>query len=205
MPRTKVTPSRWYYVLAGVVLAAGLAGFSLLLFNGLSSLTGGLSQMVVPGQHELVLSETGGYTVFHEYQSVVGNKVYSMAQGGLPGLQCGLSYKATGEQIPLSQSAVNSTYSMGSRSGVSVFNFRIDSPGTYVFSAQYAAGEEGPEAVLSVGHGFVKQLLVTIFGCLAVMFGALGATAAIAVITFVKRQRARKRLQGNADALAHHG
>ena len=91
MPRTKVTPSRWYYVLAGVVLAAGLAGFSLLLFNGLSSLTGGLSQMVVPGQHELVLSETGGYTVFHEYQSVVGNKVYSMAQGGLPGLQCGLS------------------------------------------------------------------------------------------------------------------
>ena len=205
MPKTKVKPSRWYYVLAGLVLGAGLAGFGVLLLSGLSDLTGGLTQMVVPGQHELTLSETGGYTVFHEYQSVVGNKVYSMAQGGLSGLQCGLASKATGEEIPLSRSTMNSTYSMGSRSGVSVFDFRIDSPGTYVFSAQYPPGEERPEAILSVGHGFVKQLFVTILSGLGIMLGTVGAAAAIALITFRKRRRAQKQPQDNADALAHPG
>lgn len=210
MPKTKVKPSRWYYVLACLVLGTGLTGFVWFLFSGLSSLEGGLTQLVVPGDHELTLSEMGGYTVFHEYQSVVGNKVYSMAQGGLSGLQCSLAFKATGEEIPLSESTTNSTYSMGSRSGVSIFDFRIDSPGTYVFSAQYfpgeeGPGEEGPEAVLSVGHGFVKQLLVTILGGLGIIFGAMGAAAAIAVITFVRRRRARKQLQQNADPVAHPG
>jgi hypothetical protein len=205
MPELRVKPGRWYYVLAGLVFGAGLAAFGVLIFSGLSSLTGGLTQVVVPGQHELILPETGAYTVFHEYRSVVGNKMYSMAPGGISGLQCSLASKATGEQIPLSRSTMNSTYSMGSRSGASVFGFRIDSPGTYVFSAQYPPGEEGPEAVLSVGHGFVKQLLVTILGGLAIMFGTVGAAAAIAVTTFVKRRRARNRPQEGAETLTHFG
>ena len=117
MPEMKVSPSRWYYALAGAVLVAGLVGFVLILFSGISGITGGLTQMVVPGRHELALTEAGKYTVFHEYRSVVGNKVYSMRQGGLPGLECSLSRKATGETVPLSRSAMNSTYTMGSRSG----------------------------------------------------------------------------------------
>ncbi len=205
MPDMKVKPSRWYYLLAGAVFGAGLAGSGLLLFCGLSSLIGGLTQMVVPGQHELILSETGRYMVFHEYRSVVGNTAYSMARGGLSGLQCTLSSKATGEQIPLSQSAMKATYSMGSRSGFLLLDFRVPSPGPYVFSAQYPAGQEGPSGVLSVGHGFVKQLLVTILACLATMFGATGGATAIAVITFVKRRRACKQLRDSADALAHPG
>lgn len=60
MLKTKVKPRRWYYVLACLVLGAGLAGFGLLLFSGLSSLTGGLTEMVVPGTHEWTCSQTGG-------------------------------------------------------------------------------------------------------------------------------------------------
>ncbi len=94
---------------------------------------------------------------------------------------------------------------MGSRSGVSVFDFSVDSPGEYVFSAKYPADQEGPETVLTVGHGFVKKLLVTILGGLGMMFGGLGLAAAIAVITFVKRLRARRRTRDNADTLAIPG
>jgi len=161
-----------------------------------------MTQIVVPGQRELHLSETGQYTVFHEYKSVVGDKVYS---GSLSGLQCSLTSKATGEQIPLSPSSANSTYSMGPRSGVSVFDFSVQSPGLYVFSAQYPAGEDGPEVVLAVGHGFVKQLLVTILGGLGIMFGSMGVAGTIAVLTYFKRHREFKRIQDGADAFAHPG
>ncbi|MDP6542811.1 MAG: hypothetical protein QGH60_02405 [Phycisphaerae bacterium] len=85
MSETEVKPSGWYYVLAGLVLAGGIAGFALFLFSGLTDLSGGLTQMVVPGEHELTLSEAGDYTVFHEYRSVVGSKVYSTGQGGISG------------------------------------------------------------------------------------------------------------------------
>jgi hypothetical protein len=180
MPDMKVRSRRWYYLFAAAVYAAGMAGTVLLLFCGISSHIGGLTQMVVPGQHELILSETGRYMVFHEYRSVVGNTSYSMAPGGLSGLQCTLSSKATGEQIPLSlsRSTMKARYSMGSRAGVLLLDFRVISPGTYVFSAQYPAGQEGASGVLSVGHGYVKQVLVIILGCLAIMYcTTVGATA----------------------------
>ena len=161
--------------------------------------------MVVPGQHELTLSKTGRYMVFHEYRSVVGNRAYSMAPGGLSGLQCTLSSKATGEQIPLSRSrsTMKERYSMGLRSGVLLLEFRVVSPGTYVFSAQYPAGQEGASGVLSVVHGYVKKLLVLILGCLATLFGTMSGATAIARITFVKRRRAWKQHRDDADALAH--
>ncbi|MDP6542812.1 MAG: hypothetical protein QGH60_02410 [Phycisphaerae bacterium] len=51
----------------------------------------------------------------------------------------------------------------------------------------------------------MKKLLVTILGGLGMMFGGLGLAAAIAVITFVKRLRARRRTRDNADTLAIPG
>ena len=96
MPKTKIKPSRWYYVVAGTALVTGGAVFAVFLLNGVSGLTEGLTQIVVPGRHELILSETGRYTVFHEYRSVVENRVYSMPKIGLSGLQCDLAFEATG-------------------------------------------------------------------------------------------------------------
>jgi len=200
MSEIKVKPSGWYYVLAGMVLAGGIVGFVLLLLSGLTGLSDALTQIVVPGQHELTLKEAGDHTVFHEYQSVVGSKVYSMEKGGVSGLRCTLRSKVTGREIQLSPSSVNSTYSFGSRSGASIFDFSIDSPGDYLFSAQYPPGRDGPETVLTVAHGFMKKLMVTILGGLGMMFGGLGLATAIAVITFVKRLRSRRRIQDNAEA-----
>ena len=198
MQESKAKPGRGYYWLAGLVFAAGLTAFVWLLFSELSTLGDGLTQVVVPGEQELSLSETGGHTIFHEYQSIVGNKIYSMSQGGLSGLQLTLRSKLTGEEVPLSRSAVNSTYSMGSRAGVSVFDFQLDAAGIYLLSAHYEPGVEGPEAVLSVGHGFEKQLMVTIVSALGIMFGTIGGAAAIVVVTYIKREKALKNLQQDA-------
>jgi hypothetical protein len=195
MSEKKVKPSGWFYVLAGLVLIGGIAGFVLVVFNGLADLSGGLTQVVVPGSEELTFSKVGDYTVFHEYKSIRGNRVYSMTPGGLAGLQCRLVSKATGKEIPLSPTSMTSTYSMGSRSGIGVFEFNIESPGKYLFSAQYPDGQEGQQAVMAIGHGFMAKLFTTVLGGLGIMFGSLAATIAIWLTTFLMRRASRKRIQ----------
>src|SRR3990172_6931151 len=70
-----------------------------------------------------------------------------------------LVFKTTGSKIPLSHSSMNSTYSVGGRSGVSVLEFLIDKPGAYELSAWYPEGKEGTEVVLAIGHGFTGKLV----------------------------------------------
>ena len=192
MSETNVKPSGWYYVVAGLVLVGGIAGFVFILIDGLSDLSGSMQQVVVPGQHELTLTEAGSHTVFHEYRSVFGDKVYSSRQGGISGLRCRLVSKTTDREVQLSPSSMNSTYSMGSRSGVSIFDFNIDAPGDYMFSAQYPPGQDGPETVMAIGQGFMGRLMMTILGGLGTMFGSMGLAIAIAVVTFIKRRKSRK-------------
>ena len=194
MSEKKIKPSGWFYVLAGLVLVGGIVGFVFFLVGGLSDLSGGLTQVVVPGSQELTFSKIGAHTVFHEHKSIVGNKMYSMTPGGLAGLRCRLVSKTDGQEILLSPTSMNSTYSLGSRSGVGVFDFNIDAPGEYLFSASYPPGQEGPQAVLAIGHGFVEQLLTTVLGGLGIMFGSLIAAIAIALTTFLMRRGAKKRL-----------
>ena len=190
----EIRPSRWYYGVAVLVLVAGAAGFAGLLFKNLSGLGESLRQVVVPGKADLALTEPGDYTVFYEYRSVVGSKVYS-TEKDLPGLECALVAKNSGSKVVLSRATSSSTYTLGGREGVSVFEFRVDQPGTYEFSAAYGAGKEGPEAVMAIGHDFTVHLLATIFGALGLIFGSLALSVAIFVVTLIKRSKAQKQLQ----------
>ena len=185
-------PGRWYYGLGGAVLVAGCVYFGVFLWQNISRIGENLTQLVAPGKSQLTLSKPGKYTIFHEYQSVVGNKVYSTSRE-LSGLECSLVSMSTGAEIALSPSAMNSTYSLRSRSGVSVLDFQIESPGTYELSAQYSGGREGPEVVLAVGQGFAEDIFKTVFGALGILFGSIGLAVAIIVITLIKRDKAKKR------------
>jgi hypothetical protein len=197
MNNQDIKPSRWYYGLATVVFLTGVLLFTLFLFNSLSALTGGLTQLVVPTiESDITFSEAGKYTIFYEYQTVIDNKLYFTGES-LSGMQCTLTRKATGHRIALSRPLARSTYSLGGRKGVSVLEFNIDQPGIYEFSASYPEGQEGPEVVLAVGHGFLKNLIGTIVGGLAIFFGSIVIAIAIAVVTVLKRQKARKQLESN--------
>jgi len=184
-------PGRWYYGLAAAVFVAGCVYFGVFLWQNISRIGENLTQVVVPGKSQLTLSKPGKYTIFYEHQSVVGNKVYSTGQE-LSGLECSLVSMDTGAEIALSPSAMNSTYSLGSRSGVSVFDFQIERPGAYELSAQYSEGREGPEVVLAIGQGFAEDIFKTVFGALGILFGSIGLAVAIIVITLIKRDKAKK-------------
>ena len=192
MNGTYLGPSRAYYALAAGVFVGGWVVFGIFLWKNLSGIADQLQQVIVPGKVELNLPSPGKYTIYHEYESVVGSKVYSSRQS-LSGLEVTLSSLATGDEVALSRSNVDSTYSMGGRSGKAVFDFTIDRPGAYELAARYPAGEEGPEVVLAVGQGFTGRILTTVFGALGIVFGAMVLAVAIALVTAIKRHNAAKR------------
>jgi hypothetical protein len=193
MSDRKLTPSGWYYVLAGLVAVAGIAGFAMLLIDGISAISSGSTQVVVPGKQALTLTETGDYTVFHEYRCVIDGTVYSGHAGDASGIECRLTRTSDGQDIKLSPASMHSTYTIGSRAGVSLFEFNIDAPGEYTFEANYPAGRFGPKTVMAIGQGFVGRLLVTILGGLGILFGSLGLAITIVIVTAIKRRRSATR------------
>jgi hypothetical protein len=194
MDQTKIKPSAWLYFLAPLVMIAGAACFALFLFGNLSGLGDSLTRIVVPGKGEVELRDAGKYIIFHEYQSVVGDKIYS-GSDSLAGLQCAVRSRATGAQIKLMPASMSSSYSVGSRAGASAFEFTIDQPGVYEVSGGYPAGQAGPETVLAIGRGFIGTIFGTVFGGLAIMFGSFLIAIAIVVVIFVKRRKSKKQIE----------
>lgn len=90
------------------------------------------------------------------------------------------------------------TYTTGSRSGISLYDFTIDRPGIYELSASYPSWQEQkPEIVLSIFQGsFVDATLGDItrivLGGIAIVFGLFAAGVAIITITYLKRRKAKK-------------
>ena len=204
----KLKPSRWFYVIGIVILIVGPAVSSAVLFSSVFSNVGNMAaelqstQVIVPGSGDITLQQTGKYTIFYEYRSVVGNRIYSTGED-IPGIQVNLVSKESGDEIPLSSTSVNRTYTIGSRSGIGLFDFAIDQPGTYELSASYPAiqgqqQEQSPEIVLAVIHSSAVEKLFgsimgTVAGTLAIVFIPFAVGVAIIIITFIKRRKASAR------------
>jgi hypothetical protein len=198
-----IKPSRWFYVIGIIILVGGPIISGIFLFSAVVSNIGDMTevpsiQVVVPGTSDITLSQTGKYMVFYEYQSMIGNRIYSTGQD-IPGIQVNVVSIDTGAEIPISASSMNSTYTIGGRSGIGLFDFVIDQPGVYELSGSYPASiqgqqqEQGPEIVLAIFHSSAIEkvfgsIMGTIGGVLAIAFVPFAVGVAIIVITFLKRQ-----------------
>lgn len=190
----KIKPSRWFYVLGIIIFIIGCVLSGLYAFSSLGNLlTEPPIQVVAPGVSDIELSETGKFTIFYEYRSVVGNRVFATGED-LPGIRVSLVSKDTGLNIPLSRTTMSSTYSIGGRSGIGLFDFSIDKPGTFELAAFYPSGKQtNPKnIVLAVMHGFVEKLMGTILGGLAIFFGSAAVAIAMIVIAFLRRRKTKR-------------
>lgn len=193
MTEQRITPSRWLYAIAVAIMVIGVAFFVIFLFSSLQNITKNLTQVVVPGKQDIELSESGKYTIFYEYRSVIGDRLYATGDN-LSGLTCKLIEKTTDRSVALTPVTTSRTYSTGGRAGMAIFDFKIEEPGIYELSADYLEGRDGPAVVLAVGKGFMVKLMTTIFGGIAILFLSIIAGAAIAIITFAKRYQKKKHL-----------
>lgn len=191
MPHQSKGPSLAFIGLAAIILVAGLGIFAALLVNGILDIGKELTQVVVPGEKKLTLTKPGQYTIFHEYRSVVGGKVYSSG-ANLGDLTISLTGE-DGKELPLTPSRTNSKYDLSGRSGWAVYEFQIAQPGTYTLAASYPEGMQGSETVLAVGHDFTGKLVITIFTCIGVLFGSIALAAVILVLTLIGRAKARNK------------
>jgi len=181
-------PSKWWYAVAIVVVFAGFAGMAGYMLPRIESYGSSLIRLLAPGEIDMSLQEPGIYTVFHEERSVVDGRLY--VSDTISGLGVTVESVATGESIPVVRASMNETYSFGSYAGKSAFNFGITSPGSYRLVAAYDDGRAEPRVVLAIGHNFLSGLLLTIFGGIAIVFGAIAIAIAIVVVVAQKRSTA---------------
>lgn len=194
MERIVKSPRRVYYFIGGAALVLSVIGFIvcvIFLINQIASSTPQI-KVVVPGTQNIYFSESGVYTVYYEYRSVVNNKIYSTGEELPSNILVTLTREKNNEEIALSQPSMNETYESGGHAGVSVFAFEITEPGYYVFTAHYAGDGEHPEIIFGIGQ---SKLFGTVFSGLALFFVSfilfiIGTV--IIIVTFFKRRKSER-------------
>lgn len=182
--------SRAGYVLAALLLLAGMAAAGWFVWSGLAGLQNALIRVVVPGSSVLALDLPGTYTIFHEPESTIDGRLY--VSENINGLRVGVKEEASGEQITVSAPTVSSRYTLGGHSGVSVLAFDIARSGRYRLDAAYPGGRDEPVGVLAIGREFVWRLLGSIFAAVGCGLAGFGAALALVLTTYFRRRRMRR-------------
>ena len=183
-----VSPSLWYYALAVLIVVSGFAAFAGLLYSGISGSVEGLIQIKAPGNAELNLSGSGEWTVFYENNSYFDGKVYNTGEE-ISGLEVRVREKATGLDLAVYAANVSYSYSLGSRSGRSIFAFRAPRAGIYQLNSSYP-GRSTPEIVLAVGKGMAEGLFSSIVLSMVILFGSILLASIVAYYTYSRIKRA---------------
>jgi hypothetical protein len=181
-----------WFVVAGVVVVAGFAGAVIYLVPRLAAADAGMMRVVVPGNAVLVFDKPGPYMIYHEKKSTVDGRYY--ASDNVDGLSLGLTADETGAQVKLVEPKMATSYSIGNRSGSSIYAFTLDQPGRYRLATNLASSRSDAKAVLAIGQGTVGAMLATIFDAMAIAFGGLGIGAAIVFPVLWRRSKAVRRL-----------
>ena len=167
MSASKAKPTRWYYVLAILLPIAACLGTALVAYRAVPELPGALdaaglhnlTQVVVPGSADIAFPKAGAYAVYHEYRSSVEGVRYD-GYSRRPSMDCSLTSQATGDEIALDLNYIEGhKYETPDRAGVHLESIRIDQPGVYRFSCQYADGRTGPRMVMAVGPNIALEFL----------------------------------------------
>ncbi len=179
-----------WFVVAGLIALAGFAGALFYVMPRLAAFDAAMMRVVVPGDAVLVLDKPGSYTIYHEKKSTVDGRYY--ASDAVNGLALALTSEATGAPVKLAVPSTEKSYTVGNRSGTSIYAFTIDQPGRYRLAATLAGGRSDPKAVLAVDHGMFGAMIGTIFGTIAIAFAGLGVAGAIVVAVLWQRSKAAK-------------
>lgn len=182
-----VEPSRWYYALAALIFLAGATLSAWFLFSSLTSMGSQLQQFSAPGSAELLLENSGEYTIFFEEETYFNGTFYS-AEQNVSGLRLEVKERDSGQKLPLYSPAGSFTYSLGGRTGRSIAAFTVDRPGAYELSASYK--DQGPEVVLAVGGGLSRSIFHDVLAFLGLFMGSMAVAAALSLSTYRKRQEA---------------
>lgn len=166
--------SAWWFVLAGLVAIGGIAVAVLDLMPRLGSLDSRLTQVMMPGSTVLDLKEIGSYTIYRETRA--------------DGLRLSLT-APDGAAVPLQVSSGTSSYSLGERSGTSIFTFTLKQPGSYRLTGTLPGGRNDPKIMLAVEHGMMAEMFRMIMRTMAIAFAGFAIAGVIVGLTIWQRTK----------------
>jgi hypothetical protein len=181
----------FYYLFAPFAMFVAIVLFVLLLFGGLKSVDRSLARVIVPGKARVQLAKPGWYTIFYEYRSDVGGRVFDTGQQP-PSMHCDLTRSDTGAKVVLRRPATNANYRMTRFAGYSVLGFQSDATGEYDFSCDFQPGYSGEQVVLAMGTGVTAQIFKMVLAGLAVLLLGI-CTAGVIVAAVYRGRNPRKR------------
>ena len=169
------------------VIACGFAVFYGLLLHGLGVTNQTRIQVPAPGSSIIEIERPGMYTLFHEYKSYLGDRVFD----GLPnrnGLDIRIVPEPGGEAIATQRADTMKPYTARRKKGIPLLQFEIAEPGRYVVTSEYREGIEPVDTVLSVmgwRRGGVQLLLAKSWAVLVIPL----ATGAIMIASGLRGKR----------------
>lgn len=167
------------YVLALVLFMAGAGGATVIIISQIGGLLDGLIAFSVPGATEIDLPETGAWQVIH----MPPGDDAAQDSVSIEGLDLRVQDVASGHEVPV-ESASGTYLKLGNRRGAMLFEFEVDSPGTYRLIGAYNR-DGAPAAALHLGHGTSSRLLLSALAGIAVALVGIGGGIILAVTTTV--------------------
>jgi hypothetical protein len=179
-----VRPSKWWFAVAGAVAVVGIVlGIVILVvgFLRMERMVDDFARADVPGTLEVEVTDTGGYSIYHEFDGAYDDRIVAAPQITVT--------EPSGDGVTLEPYVASVTYSAGDREGVGIFTFDADDPGTYEVTATGASG-----TAIAVGRGIGRGIVGAVVGGLAIGFLSLLAGAVLAIVVGVRRSRNRRAL-----------
>ena len=100
--------------------------------------------------------------------------------------------RGDGRPVKLVEPRTSTSYTIGNRSGTSIYAFTLAEPGRYRLAATLAGGRGDAKAVLAIEQGMIGAMLGTIFGAMAIAFAGLGVAGAIVFVVVWQRSKASR-------------
>jgi hypothetical protein len=193
----------WYGIAILSLLAGWLAAGSLFL-NTLRAYPGSIVEAYkdprhkvdVPGSADLQLSRKGAYGVYYE-----GNEGAYVHAEWPPRLDCRLTAKATGADVPLVADYVpgNRYSTKEGKVGVLIYSTTVQKPGLYTLACDDTVAARGTRHHLAIGPNYVFEFMRvawhlggSLLGALAICGGSTLLSMAIVVITFLRTRQKRR-------------
>ena len=182
-------PLRPGYVAALAILFFGycLAGYlawTLFAAGGV-----GLTDFVAPGEIVVTFDEPGERMIFHEYQGMMASISFSHPPE-LEGMEIEVAPVGGGPPLAL-KPFEGFSYSLGPRSGVSIFSFEVPEPGEYRVAADWAPDAPSTEArLIAVGGMGVLSLVGRIFATMGTVLITTFLAGLSALLTLILSREA---------------
>lgn len=161
------------------------------LIKSLDNLFGSLIQVTVPGSVELMLTETGPYTVFMDADEEPTTK-----------LTVRLFSKTTGAFVPVEPVTTMLFYIWDDRRAVAVKEFRIEQPGAYAMETFFSGSPRQLPATLTIGHRWGERFSGIFVTGMTGLLAWLTLAGIIAAIPYLRKRPAAG--QPGTDETASH-